>query len=84
MFNNIYFFRLDPSNRPTSFQLLDHLYFTHDKFSENFLPELRKKVEQEFNSNPLLNKIHVQMMESSLEKKGNFNFIHTTKFCIRI
>lgn len=56
--------------RPSSFQLLQHAYFTHDDFSENFLPELRKKVDQEFLGNPLLSKLYAQLMDSGLEKRG--------------
>ncbi|XP_054269610.1 cyclin-dependent kinase-like 4 isoform X2 [Macrosteles quadrilineatus] len=63
--------RLDPSQRPTSSQLLQHSYFTHDRFAEFFAPELRKKVEQEFQGNPLLSKIYLQLVDTSLEKKGS-------------
>uniref|UniRef100_A0A1B6F466 cyclin-dependent kinase n=1 Tax=Cuerna arida TaxID=1464854 RepID=A0A1B6F466_9HEMI len=63
--------RLDPCQRPTSMQLLQHSYFTHDSFAESFVPELRKKIEQEFQGNPLLSKFYLQFMDPCAEKKGS-------------
>lgn len=44
---------LTPSRRPNADGLIKHEYFTHDSFPEKFLPELKKKVQEEFNSNSL-------------------------------
>lgn len=61
--------------RPSSGHLLEHPYFTHDSFAEDFLPELKIKVEQEFQGNPLLNKNPslIPTVETSTEKKGALN-----------
>ncbi|XP_066991708.2 cyclin-dependent kinase-like 2 [Anabrus simplex] len=48
--------KMDPLLRPCSGELLKHTYFVHDRFPDRFLPELRAKIEQEFKSNPLLQK----------------------------
>ncbi|XP_026282049.2 uncharacterized protein LOC113208968 isoform X1 [Frankliniella occidentalis] len=50
--------RLDPVHRPPAEQLLRHPYFTHDRFPDRFVPELRAKVQQEYSSNPLLRRLH--------------------------
>ncbi|KAJ1522135.1 hypothetical protein ONE63_002446 [Megalurothrips usitatus] len=50
--------RLDPAHRPPAEQLLRHPYFTHDRFPDRFVPELRAKVQQEYSSNPLLRRLH--------------------------
>lgn len=46
--------RLDPSERSSCTQLLQHKYFTHDGFAEKFVVELRQKVQKEYEDNPLL------------------------------
>jgi len=46
--------RLDPSERSSCTQLLQHKYFTHDGFAEKFTVELRQKVQKEYEDNPLL------------------------------
>jgi serine/threonine protein kinase len=48
--------RLDPTLRPTTPELLQHLYFTTDNFPGAFLPELRARIQQECQSNPLLSR----------------------------
>jgi hypothetical protein len=37
-------------------ELIRHLYFTHDHFSEYFIPILRSKLQEELQGNPLLQK----------------------------
>ena len=46
--------KLDPTERSSCTQLLQHKYFTHDKFAEKFTVELRQKVQKEYEDNPLL------------------------------
>ena len=46
--------RLDPTERSSCTQLLQHKYFTHDGFAEKFTVELRQKVQKEYEDNPLL------------------------------
>lgn len=65
----VLFSRLDPSRRPTSSQLLQHPYFTHDNFVDEFLPKIRQKIEEEFLTNPLLDK-QLLYSDSYLERKG--------------
>ena len=57
--------RLDPSIRYTSMELIRHLYFTHDQFSERFLPILRAKMQEEFQGNPLLRKYEAAIFVDS-------------------
>jgi len=45
---------LDPTERSSCTQLLQHKYFTHDNFAEKFTVELRQKVQKEYEDNPLL------------------------------
>ena len=47
---------LVPNDRPSAQSLLAHDFFLHDSFPDYFLPELRHKVQQEFNGNALLSK----------------------------
>ena len=47
---------LSPNSRPSAQTLLAHEFFLHDNFPDIFLPELRQKVQQEFNGNALLSK----------------------------
>jgi cyclin-dependent kinase-like len=63
--------RLDPSHRSTSAELIHHLYFTHDNFSEHFLPILRAKIQQEFQSNPLLQKYEAAIFVDSSVRKAH-------------
>ncbi|XP_065909507.1 cyclin-dependent kinase-like 2 [Dysidea avara] len=46
--------KLDPTERSSCTQLLQHKYFTHDNFAEKFTVELRQKVQKEYEDNPLL------------------------------
>jgi hypothetical protein len=48
--------RLDPTLRPATSELLQHLYFTVDNFPAVFLPELRARIQQECMANPLLSR----------------------------
>jgi cyclin-dependent kinase-like len=81
--------RLDPSHRSTSTELIHHLYFTHDHFSEHFLPILRAKMQQEFQGNPLLHKhkaaifvdssaqrVHELGNSDMIDSKGNFSHLN--------
>jgi serine/threonine protein kinase len=63
--------RLDPSHRPTSIELIRHLYFTHDHFSEHFLPILRAKIQEQFEGNPLLQKRRVTVFVNSAARKAH-------------
>lgn len=48
--------KMDPQLRPTTSELLRHLYLIEDNFTETFLPELRQRIVRESQSNPLLRK----------------------------
>ncbi|XP_065352812.1 cyclin-dependent kinase-like 2 [Cloeon dipterum] len=48
--------RLDPNSRPPTGELLQHTYFTHDGFPGAFLPELKARMQQECQNNPLLSR----------------------------
>ena len=61
--------KLDPAQRPTTSELLRHPFFTHDRFSEHFLPILRSKIQEEFQGNPLLQKHQSSPHVSSAAKK---------------
>jgi serine/threonine protein kinase len=61
--------RLDPSHHPSSVELIRHLYFTHDHFSENFLPILKAKIREEFQRNPLLQKNQVTTFLNSAAQR---------------
>ncbi|XP_069705463.1 cyclin-dependent kinase-like 2 isoform X2 [Periplaneta americana] len=61
--------KLDPVHRPSSSELIRHLYFTHDNFSEHFLPILRAKVQEEFQDNPLLQKYQASIVVNSAARK---------------
>jgi hypothetical protein len=50
-------------------ELIRHLYFTHDHFSEHFLPILRAKVQEEFQGNPLLQKYQAAAFVNSAAQK---------------
>lgn len=49
--------KMDGAIRPDAAALLKHELFMRDSFLENFLPELRAKLAQEMQVNPLLNRI---------------------------
>ncbi|KAK5641354.1 hypothetical protein RI129_009901 [Pyrocoelia pectoralis] len=57
--------RMDPNTRPSADELLRHKYFTHDKFSKQFLPKLREKIIKEFSGNPLLRKLKTDVINST-------------------
>ena len=61
--------KLDPAQRLTSSELIRHPLFTHDRFSERFLPILRAKIQEEFQGNPLLQKYQSSPLRSSAAKK---------------
>ncbi|KAF0295570.1 Cyclin-dependent kinase-like 2 [Amphibalanus amphitrite] len=44
---------MDPLQRPTCTDLLQHEYFTHDEFPQRHVPEIRRKIQLEFSSNSL-------------------------------
>lgn len=48
--------KMDPTLRPCSSELLKHPFIVKDNFAEQFLPELRQRIIQEFQCNPLLRK----------------------------
>lgn len=60
--------KMDPQYRLTSEELLKHNYFTHDRFPQRFLPALREKIHQEFNSNPLLRRYKADILLSTDRK----------------
>ncbi|KAB7496546.1 Cyclin-dependent kinase-like 2 [Armadillidium nasatum] len=60
---------LTPGKRPSAEQLLKHDYFLHDSFPETFLPQLRKKVQQEFNSNLLIQFSNTRKSSGQNDKK---------------
>lgn len=57
--------RLDPSLRPSTPELLQHLYFTTDNFPGAFLPELRARIQQECQANPLLSRRFSNVVNSA-------------------
>nr|CAD7258532.1 unnamed protein product [Timema shepardi] len=63
--------KLDPNQRPNSGELMVHSYFTQERFSERFLSELRSKIQQEFQGNPLLRKYQTTLAVSSAVRKGS-------------
>nr|CAD7400465.1 unnamed protein product [Timema cristinae] len=63
--------KLDPNQRPNSGELMVHSYFTQERFSERFLSELRSKIQQEFQGNPLLRKYQTTLVVSSAVRKGS-------------
>ncbi|XP_037068133.1 LOW QUALITY PROTEIN: cyclin-dependent kinase-like 2, partial [Pollicipes pollicipes] len=44
---------MDPQQRPGCRELLQHDFFTHDQFPQRQLPEIKRKIQQEFTSNSL-------------------------------
>lgn len=60
--------KMDPQYRLTSEELLKHNYFTNDRFPQRFLPALREKIHQEFNSNPLLRRYKADILVSTDRK----------------
>jgi len=91
--------RMDPSQRSTSMELIRHLYFTHDHFSQYFLPILRSKMQEELQGNPLLQKYEAAIFFDSTARnerdsalsgmhnsKGNHIYtpVLTSLFCISV
>lgn len=50
--------KMDGSARPDTAKLLKHDLFTRDDFVDQFIPELRAKLHQELQGNPLLKRLH--------------------------
>ncbi|KAF7271605.1 hypothetical protein GWI33_015539, partial [Rhynchophorus ferrugineus] len=59
--------KMDPHERMSAEELLKHVYFTHDKFPQRFLPALRDKVNIEFSA-PLLRKLKSEVILSTDKK----------------
>lgn len=53
--------KMDGALRPDTTKLLKHELFTRDDFVETFMPELRAKLSQELQGNPLLRRLHNMM-----------------------
>ena len=74
--------RMDPSHRSTSMELIRHLYFTHDHFSEYFLPVLRSKMQEQLQGNPLLQKYETAIFFDSTarnERDSALSGMHNCK-----
>lgn len=63
--------KMDPQLRPTTSDLLRHLYLTKDNFSETFLPELRQRILQESQNNPLFRKFQGSAPRRTKENDWN-------------
>lgn len=50
--------KMDGAIRPDTTKLLKHDLFTRDDFVDTFMPELRSKLSQELQGNPLLKRLH--------------------------
>lgn len=50
--------KMDGALRPDTTKLLKHDLFTRDDFVDSFMPELRSKLSQELQGNPLLKRLH--------------------------
>ena len=60
---------LEPSQRPSAQELLNHDFFMHDCFPETFLPILKQRVQQEFSNNFLLG-LPGRRVPSTADRKG--------------
>ncbi|XP_030758584.1 cyclin-dependent kinase-like 1 isoform X2 [Sitophilus oryzae] len=60
--------KMDPQERLTAEEMLKHVFFTHDKFPQRFLPALREKVNIEFSA-PLLRKLKSEVLLSTDKKE---------------
>ena len=56
--------RLDPNDRPTCTQLLRHELFQRNGWADKYIVELRTKVQQEFDENPLLKNLQITIYGS--------------------
>ncbi|XP_059477482.1 cyclin-dependent kinase-like 2 [Neocloeon triangulifer] len=63
--------RLDPNSRPPTSELLQHTYFNHDGFPGAFLPELRARMQQECQNNPLLSRRFSNTANSARSVRGD-------------
>lgn len=50
--------KMDGALRPDTTKLMKHDLFTRDDFVDTFMPELRSKLSQELQGNPLLKRLH--------------------------
>ncbi|KAL0274825.1 UNVERIFIED_CONTAM: hypothetical protein PYX00_002857 [Menopon gallinae] len=57
--------RMDPNLRPTASELLRHPFIMKDNFAEEFIPDLRQRIVQEFQCNPLLRKYQSAVLTES-------------------
>ena len=62
--------RLDPNDRPTCSQLLRHELFSKSSWSDQFIAELRRKVEKELEENPLLRSLGIPIHGSVHDAKS--------------
>lgn len=76
---------MEPAERATSGILLKHEYFTHDKFSDTFLPELLEIIQEENQANPLLQAKHSSISHQRTNKgiwiKMDSEKTTTSNFC---
>ena len=61
--------RLDPSDRPTCTQLLRHELFQRNGWADKYTTELRTKIQQEFEENPLLKSLGITVSGSVNESQ---------------
>lgn len=73
--------RMDGAARPDTAKLLKYDLFTRDDFVETFLPELRSKLNQELQGNPLLKRLHglSHPLRKPEERKSSNGNISTTE-----
>ncbi|XP_018323854.1 cyclin-dependent kinase-like 4 isoform X2 [Agrilus planipennis] len=60
--------KMNPDERLTSNELLNHDYFVKDNFPEKFFPILKERIETELSQNPLLWKYKNDILSSSDQK----------------
>lgn len=62
--------KMDPHVRPSSSELLKHHFIIKDNFAERFLPELRQRIVEEFQCNPLLRKYQSAILLGSAPRRS--------------
>lgn len=71
--------KMDGATRPDTTKLLKHDLFTRDDFVDAFLPELRSKLHQELQGNPLLKRLqslmHHPQRKSDERKSSNGSIV---------